>query len=135
MLMLASFVIAFAFLAFFMFAVAFMLMVAALMVAFAFMAFFMLATFVFVAFMFWHVGLHFLHLLCHVDGFCSLFFVEVFPVGEGVDHCIHATHHFRAHLRFLAMMVALMMFLALLFFIFAALFLFAILFVFLFVAA
>ena len=130
MLMLASFVIAFAFLAFFMFAVAFMLMVAALMVAFAFMAFFMLATFVF-----WHVGLHFLHLLCHVDGFCSLFFVEVFPVGEGVDHCIHATHHFRAHLRFLAMMVALMMFLALLFFIFAALFLFAILFVFLFVAA
>lgn len=135
MLMLASFVIAFAFLAFFMFAVAFMLMVAALMVAFAFMAFFMLATFVFAALMFWHVGFHLDHFLCHVDGFCSLFFVEVFPVGEGVDQTILACHHFRAHTWHFTVVVALMMFLALLFFIFAALFLFAILFVFLFVAA
>ena len=134
MLMLASFVIAFAFLAFFMFAVAFMLMVAALMVAFAFMAFFMLAAFVFAALRFWHVGFHLDHFLCHVDGFCSLLFVEVFPVGKGVDQTILACHHFRAHTWHFTVVVALVMVLiALFFFVFAIVF--ASCFFFLFVAA
>lgn len=134
MLMLASFVIAFAFLAFFMFAVAFMLMVAALMVAFAFMAFFMLAAFVFAALRFWHVGFHIDHFLCHVDGFCSLLFVEVFPVGKGVDQTILACHHFRAHAWHFTVVVALVMVLIALFFLVFAI-VFASCFFFLFVAA
>ena len=117
MLMLATFVVSFAFLFTFF---------AALVLAFAFVFAF------FVALVLWHVGLHFLHFLCHVDDFSFLGFVEVFPVGEGFDHLIHAAHHLWA---WCLLMIALMVLFALLFLIFAALFLFAILFVFLFVAA
>ena len=123
---------------------AFMLVLATFVVSFAFVAFTFMLAFVltffvalvlafFVALVLWHVGLHFLHLLCHVDDFSFLGFVEVFPVGEGFDHLIHAAHHLRAWS--LIVMIAFMVFFALLFLIFAALFLFAILFVFLFVAA
>ena len=125
-LVLAAFMIAFAFLAFFVFAT-FMLF------AFAFM---FLATFVFAFFAavrFWHVGLHLDHFLCHFDCFCSLILVEVIPVGEGIDQTILACHHFRAHARHL-MMIAFMMFVALFFLVFAAA-LFAVAFFFLFVAA
>ena len=138
MLMLATFMITFAFLAFFVFAATFMVF-AALMVAFTFVTFFVfafsfvLATFMvtfFAALRFWHVGFHLFHFLCHVDSFSSLFLIEVFPVGESLHHDVHLSHHFRAHWRHL--MIALMMFVALLFLVFAAFFLF---FVFLFVAA
>ena len=115
---------------------AFMLVLATLMVSFAFVAFTFMLAFVlafFVALRFWHVSFHLLHLLCHVDDLCSLFLIEVFPVGEGFNHLIHCAHHLRAWS--LIMVVALMMLFALLFLIFAAFFLFAIFFVFLFVAA
>ena len=124
-LMLATFMIAFAFVTFFVLAATFMVF-ATFVIAFAFVFAF---TF---AFMLWHVGFHFLHLLSHVDEFCSLIFVKVFPVGESFNHSVHATNHFRAHLRFITVMVAFMMFVALLFLVFAAFFLFV---VFLFVAA
>ena len=94
-----------------------------------------LAAFVVFALRFWHVGFHFLHLLCHLDDFGFLSFLEVVPVGDSFNDLVHAPHHLRAHTRHLAVMVALMMLLALLFLVFAALFLFTILFVFLFVAA
>ena len=144
MLMLATFMVSFAFLAFLVFAIAFMLaatfmLFATLMIAFAFVAFTMFAfAFVFLAFsfvfalVFWHVSLHVLHFLCHVDSFGTLLLAEVLPVGKGFNHLVHATHHFRAHARFLTVMVALMMLVALLFLVFAAFFLF---FVFLFFAA
>ena len=112
---------------------AFMLVLAAFMIAFAFVALFVFAALVIFALRFWHVGLHFLHFLCHVNDLCSLFLIEVFPVGEGFNHLIHCAHHLRAWS--LIMVVALMMLFALLFLIFAAFFLFAIFFVFLFVAA
>ena len=126
-LVLATFMVSFAFVTFFMIATL-MLVVASFVFAFAFVAF----AFTF-AVWFWHVGFHFLHFLCHVDEFCSLIFVEVFPVGKSFNHSVHATHHFRAHTWFLTVMVALMMmFVALLFLVFAAFFVFV---VFLFVAA
>ena len=111
----------------------FVLVLATLVVSFAFVAFFVLAALVMFALRFWHVGLHFLHLLCHLDEFCSLVFVKVVPVGESLNHLVHASHHFRAWS--LIVVVTLMMLFALLFLIFAAFFLFAIFFVFLFVAA
>lgn len=119
---------------FLVFLTTFMLMVAALMVAFAFMAFFMLAAFVFAALRLWHVGFHLDHFLCHVDGFCSLLFVEVFPVGKGVDQTILACHHFRAHTWHFTVVVALVMVLIALFFLVFTI-VFASCFFFLFVAA
>ena len=134
-LMLAAFVIAFAFFTFFVFAVALMLL-AAFVIAFAFVTFAFFAALVFtffVALVFWHVGFHFLHFLCHIDEFSALSFVKFFPVGESLNHSVHATYHFRAHSWFFTVMVAFMlMFVALLFLVFAAFFVFV---VFLFVAA
>ena len=115
MLMLATFVIPFAFLAFFVFAVAFVLaatfmVFAALMVAFTFVTFFMFAL-VFAAFMFLAFSFHgFCHLnvfLCHLDEVGALCLVEVVPVGEGVDHHVDVSHHFRA---WSLLVVALFMF-------------------------
>ena len=124
MLMFAFLMIAVTFVTFFMFA----FMLATFMFAFAFS--FMLAAFMtFFALVFWHVGFHFLHFLCHADEICSLSFIEIFPVGESFNHSVHASHHFRA---WSLMVVALMMFVALLFLVFAAFFSF---FVFLFFAA
>ena len=129
-LMLATLVVSFAFLSFFMFATTFMVFAAtfvfALMFAFTFVLAFFAATWL------WHVGFHLFHFLCHVDSFCSLFLIEVFPVGKSLHHNVNLSHHFRA---WCLMMIAFMMFVALLFLIFAAFFLFTIFFVFLFVAA
>ena len=112
----------------------FVLMLAAFVLMLA--AFFMFATFMLaftfsflIALMFWHVGFHFLHFLCHVDEICSLFFIEVFPVSKSFDHSIHASHHLRT---WSLVVVAFMMLVALLFLVFAAFFVFV---VFLFVAA
>ena len=113
-LMLATFVVSFAFVAFF---VVFATFVIAFAFVLAFFAAFVLA-FAF-AFMLWHVGFHFLHFLCHSDEFCSLIFIEVFPVGESFNHSVHASHHFRA---WSLLVVALMMLVALLFLVFAVVF-------------
>ena len=126
MLMLAAFVIAFAFFAFFVFAATFMVF-AAFVIAFAFVTFFV------VALMLWHVGFYFLHFLCHADEFCSLVFVELIPISESLNYLIHASHHFRAHTWLLTVVIAFMMMLVALFFlVLAAFFVFC---VFLFFAA
>ena len=128
MLMFAFLMIAVAFVTFFMFA----FMLATFMFAFAFSLVFALRFTFFAALMFWHVGLHFFHFLCHVDSLCSLFLIEVFPVGESLHHDVNLSHHLWA---WSLLMIAFMMFVTLLFLVFAALFLFTIFFVFLFVAA
>ena len=143
-LMLATFVIAFAFLAFFVLAATFVvfasfmvafafvtfvmlaLVFATFVVAFAFVAFFMfalvLAAFVFLAFSF-HSFCHLDVFLCHFNEVGALCLVEVVPVGESVDHHVDVSHHLRA---WSLLVVALLMF------VFAAFFCS---FVFLFVAA
>ena len=124
-LMLATFVIAFAFLAFFVLAATFVVF-ASFMVAFAFVAFFMfalvLAAFMFLAFSF-HSFCHLDVFLCHFNEVGTLCLVEVVPVGESVDHHVDVSHHLRA---WSLLVVALLMF------VFAAFFCS---FVFLFVAA
>ena len=137
-LMLATFVIAFAFLVFFVLAATFVVF-ASFMVAFAFVTFVMLAlvfatfvvafafSLVLAAFMFLAFSFHsFCHLdvfLCHFNEVGTLCLVEVVPVGESVDHHVDVSHHLRA---WSLLVVALLMF------VFAAFFCS---FVFLFVAA
>ena len=129
-LMLATFVIAFAFVTFFVLA-AFMLF-ATFVIAIAFVIFFVfalvLATFVFLAFSF-HGFCHLDVFLRHFDEVGTLCFVKVIPVCQGVDHHVDVSHHLWA---WSLLMVAFMMLVALLVLVFAAFFNF---FVFLFVAA
>ena len=123
-LMLATFMVAFAFVAFFVLAVAFVF--ATLMIAFAFVAFFVLAL------VLWHVGFHFLNFLCHADDFSLLLFCEFVPVGDASNDFVHCAHHLRAWSLFV-MVAFMLMLVALLFLVFAVVL--TILFVFLFVAA
>ena len=130
MLMFAFLMIAVAFLAFFVFALMLAFVFATFVLAFAFVAFFMfafvfafmLAAFVFLALSF-HGVCHLDVFLCHLDEVGALSLVEVFPVGESVDHHVDVSHHLRA---WSLVVVALLMF------VFAAFFSF---FVFLFFAA
>ena len=134
MLMFATFMFAVTFVTFFVFAATFVVFATFMFLAFslAFSLVFALRFTFFAALMFWHVGLHFFHFLCHVDSLCSLFLIEVFPVGESLHHNVNLSHHLWA---WSLLMIAFMMFVTLLFLVFAALFLFTIFFVFLFVAA
>ena len=110
------------------FLVMFALMLATLVIALAFVTFFVLAAFVFLAFSF-HGFCHLDVFLRHFNEVGALCFVEVVPVGESVDHHVNVSHHLRA---WSLLMVAFMMFVALFVLVFAAFFNF---FVFLFVAA